>query len=70
MRLEKCINCKPRDHVHSLLHPGQETDYSLMLRFQSRPVQIHPPLNILTLPKWLTVYIPLPPNRIKCQHLK
>jgi hypothetical protein len=32
--------------------------------------QIHPPLNILTVPNWLTVQIPLLPNRINSQNFK
>jgi len=36
--------------------PGRkQTTYFLTLRFQTRTVQIHPPINILTHPNWLTV---------------
>jgi len=30
-------------------------DYFVTLRIQTRPVQIHPPFNILTLPNWLSI---------------
>ena len=33
----------------------QYSDYSLTLRFQTRTVSNSPPLNILTVPNWLTV---------------
>jgi len=39
--------------VQNFSHPGWQTDCLLTLRFQTRTFQIHPLLNILTLPNWL-----------------
>jgi len=39
------------DHLRN----EKQTVYSLTLKFQTCPVQIHPPLNILTVPNWLTI---------------
>jgi len=38
-----------------LITSGVKTDYSLTLKFQTCTFQIHPLLNILTVPNWLTI---------------
>ena len=39
------------DHLRN----EKQTVYSLTLKFQTCTVQILPPLNILTVPNWLTI---------------
>ena len=41
--------------TYTAYHLRSEKHYSLTLKFQTRTVQIHSPLNILTVPNWLAV---------------